>query len=305
MKKHILVIGETGQVAHELRRGLWPAGFHCDFAERPLVDLARPNSLRDHVVAARPDIVVNAAAYTAVDAAEADNAMAFTVNRDAPAALADACREIGAPLVHYSTDYVFDGAKTGAYTEDDPVCPMSVYGASKAEGDAAIRARLERHVIIRTSWVYSATGHNFVKTMLRLGAERDRLGIVDDQHGSPTAAADIAAATIVICQALAEGRDDACGTFNFCGGGVTTWYGFAREIFASAAKRGLRTPRLVEPITTDAYPLPAPRPRNSALDCGKIARVHGVVARPWQAALADCLDELVAAMPRPVVQGAA
>jgi dTDP-4-dehydrorhamnose reductase len=295
MNSKIIVIGHSGQVAYELQRGTWPAGIATDFLDRTRVDLARPEAARDTVIAARPDIVVNAAAYTAVDAAESDRDVAFAVNRDGPAALADACREIGAALVHYSTDYVFDGAKDGAYVEDDPINPLSVYGASKAEGEAAIRLRLDRHVIVRTEWVYAPIGRNFVKTMLRLGAERDRLGIVDDQYGSPTAAADIAAATIAVCAALAAGKEDGFGTFHFTGGGTTTWYGFAREIFAGAAVRGLKTPAIVDPILTEAYPTPAPRPRNSVLDCGKLARVYGVVSPPWQAALSDCLDEIVAA----------
>ncbi len=300
MDGSILIIGRLGQVAHELRRGGWPAGCAVEYLARPEIDLARPGEVRDAIRARRPAIVVNAAAYTAVDAAEADSATAYAVNRDGPAALAEACRETGAALIHYSTDYVFDGAKSGAYVEDDPIRPMSVYGASKAEGEAAIRARLDRHVIIRTSWVYSATGNNFVKTMLRLGGERDRLGIVDDQHGAPTAAADIAAATIAVCAALDAGggtSGDGFGTFHFCGGGVTSWYGFAREIFAGAAARGLKTPHFVEPIATEAYPTPAVRPRNSALDCGKIARVYGIACRPWQEALSACLDELILASP--------
>ena len=293
MSSRILVIGRIGQVAHELQRGRWPADFAVEFLERPEFDFTRPDEARDMVTAAHPDIVVNAAAYTAVDAAEADRETAFAVNRDGPAAVAAACREIGAPLVHYSTDYVYDGGKPGAYVEDDPINPLSVYGASKAAGDAAIRAQLDRYVILRTSWVYSATGHNFVKTMLRLGAERDRLGIVDDQHGAPTAAADIAAATIAICAALATGKQDGFGTFHFTGGGTTTWHGFAREIFTLVATRGRKTPRVVEPIATAAYPTPAVRPQNSVLDCGKIVRVYGIAARPWQVALAECLDELL------------
>ena len=299
MSSNILVIGRIGQVAHELRRGAWPAGFSVRFVERPEIDFTRPDEVRAIVRDARPDIVVNAAAYTAVDAAESDRDMAFVVNCDGPATVAEACGEIGAALVHYSTDYVYDGGKASAWVETDPVNPLSVYGASKAAGDAAIAGRLDRHVILRTSWVYSATGHNFVKTMLRLGGERDKLGIVDDQRGAPTAAADIAAATIAVCTALAAGKRDGFGTFHFTGGGATTWYGFAREIFAVAASRNRKTPRTVEPIATEAYPLPAPRPRNSVLDCGKIARVYGVSTRPWEDALAACLDELLA----PVMEG--
>jgi dTDP-4-dehydrorhamnose reductase len=295
MNSKILVVGRTGQVAYELQRRPWAAGMATDFLDRTRLDLARPEAVRDAVLTARPDIVVNAAAYTAVDAAESDRLTVFAVNRDGPAALADACREIGAALVHFSTDYVFDGSKEAAYLEDDPINPLSTYGASKAEGEAAIRLRLDRHVIMRTSWVYCSIGRNFVKTMVRLGAERDRLGIVDDQYGAPTCAADIATTTIAICTELAAGKHDGFGTFHFTGGGTTTWYGFAREIFAGAAARGLKTPANVDPIATEAYPTPAPRPRNSVLDCGKIGAVFGIVARPWQDALSECLDEIVAA----------
>jgi len=295
MNSKILVIGRVGQVGHELARGDWPAGFAVDFVERPQVDLTRPEEVQEIVAAARPDIVVNAAAYTAVDAAESDRDTAFAVNRDGPARLAEICRELGAALVHFSTDYVYDGQKAEAYVETDPIAPLCIYGASKAEGDAAIAARLERHVILRTSWVYSATRHNFVKTMLRLGAERDRLGIVDDQHGSPTAAADIAAATIAVCAAIVAGKEDGYGVFHVSGGGATTWHGFAREIFRGAAARGMKTPRLVEPIATEVYPTLAVRPSNSRLDCGKIARVYGIEAPPWQVSLSAVLDELIAA----------
>ncbi|HML10789.1 MAG TPA: dTDP-4-dehydrorhamnose reductase [Stellaceae bacterium] len=301
MSRKILVIGRIGQIGHELHRGRWPARSEVEFVERPQIDLTRTREARDIVIAARPAIVVNAAAYTAVDAAESDPAAAFAVNRDGPAAIAEACREIGAAMVHFSTDYVYDGRKAGAYVETDPIGPLSVYGASKAEGDAAVAARLDRHAILRTSWVYSAIGQNFVKTMLRLGAERDRLGIVDDQHGSPTSAADLAGATIAVCTALAAGKDDGYGVFHLRGGGTTSWFGFARAIFREAAARGLKTPRLVEPITTEAYPTPAARPRNSVLDCGKIAHVYGIVAPPWERSLTAVLDELLAATPRAAV----
>src|SRR6185312_12742216 len=188
----VFVVGATGQLAYELRRGVWPRGLVADFVERPRVDLAHPDAAAAVVAAARPQLVVNAAAYTAVDAVETDREMAFTVNRDAPAALAAVCRDIGAALIHVSTDYVFDGSKSGPYVEDDRISPLSVYGASKAAGEATIRERLDRHVIIRTAWLYSAVGHNFLRTMLRLGAERERLTVVDDQRGCPTAAADLA-----------------------------------------------------------------------------------------------------------------
>jgi dTDP-4-dehydrorhamnose reductase len=295
MNSSVLVVGHSGQLAYELRRGAWPVGFAVEYLDRAQLDLARPDAARDTVIAKRPRIVVNAAAYTAVDAAETDRDMAFVVNRDGPAAIADACRAIGARFVHVSTDYVFDGSKSGAYVEDDPINPLSAYGASKAAGEAAVRERLDRHVILRTAWVYSPIGRNFVKTMLRLGAERDELRVVDDQQGSPTAAADIAVAVIAICTALAESKEDGFGTFHFTGGGTTTWHGFACEIFKGAADRGLKTPQRVEPIATEAYPTPAPRPRNSMLDCNKIAGIYGILAPPWQAALSACLDELIPA----------
>jgi dTDP-4-dehydrorhamnose reductase len=293
MSSKILVIGRVGQVGHELARAAWPASLAPEFVERDQLDLGQPADVTAAVAAMRPRLVINAGAYTAVDQAETERVAAFAVNRDGPAALAEVCREIGAALIHFSTDYVFDGAKPGPYTEGDPVAPLSAYGASKAAGDAAIAARLDRHVILRTSWVYSAVGHNFVKTMLRLGAERDELRIVDDQHGAPTAAAELAHAAIHIAAALAAGKEDGFGTFNFTGAGATTWHGFAREIFAGAAERGAKVPLRVQPIATADYPLPAPRPRNSLLDCAKIARSYGLVARPWQESLSDCLDELI------------
>jgi dTDP-4-dehydrorhamnose reductase len=298
MSCKVLVIGRVGQVGHELARATWPVGLAAAFVERDRLDLAHTHEVKRVVTAMRPHIVINAAAFTAVDAAESQREAAFAVNRDGPAALADACREIGAALIHYSTDYVFDGTKQGAYAEDDPVNPRSVYGASKAAGDAAIRERLDRHVILRTSWVYSPVGQNFVRTMLRLGAEREELRIVDDQHGAPTAAADLARAAIEIAAAIDAGGageyGGGFGTFHFCGGGETTWYGFAREIFRGAAERGATVPRIVWPIATADYPLPAPRPGNSRLDCGRIARSYGLVPAPWQAALSACLDELIA-----------
>jgi dTDP-4-dehydrorhamnose reductase len=298
MSSKILVIGRIGQVGYELARAPWPAGLAAEFVEREQLDLSRPAEVRAAVAAMRPSIVINAGAYTAVDQAEAERDAAFAVNRDGPAALAEACREIGAALIHFSTDYVFDGSKPSPYAEDDSVNPLSAYGASKAAGDAAIAERLDRHVILRTSWVYSAVGHNFVKTMLRLGAERDELRIVDDQHGAPTAAAELARAAIHIAAVLAAGRDDGFGVFNFAGAGATTWCGFARAIFAGAAERGAKVPLRVTPIATEDYPLPAPRPRNSRLDCARIAGAYGLIAKPWQASLSDCLDELIGPVPQ-------
>ena len=293
----ILVVGQTGQVGHELWRAIWPAGIAVEFVPPKTIDLARVEEVKRIVVAARPYIVVNAAAFTAVDDAESAREMAFAVNRDGPAAIADACRQIGAAFIHLSTDYVFDGTKNGAYREEDPINPLSVYGASKAAGETAIRERLEQHVILRTSWVYSAIGRNFVRTMLRLGAERERLGVVEDQHGCPTSAVDVARTVIDIAEALSNGLLATFGTFHFCGGGATTWYGFAREIFSGAKQRGMKGPSVLSPIATEAYPTPARRPRNSVLDCDRVRQTYGVVARPWREALAECLDEVVRATP--------
>ena len=295
MTHAVLVVGRTGQVAHELQRAYWPEGLVPSFLGREVLDLSCADEARARVAEHRPGIVVNAAAYTAVDAAERERDLAFAVNRDGPAALAEACAEIGASLVQLSTDYVFDGEKHGPYEEDDPIHPLSVYGESKSAGEAAVRARLDAHVIIRTAWVYCSIGRNFVRTMLRLGAEREQVSVVDDQQGSPTSAAEVARAVVAVVATLASGRTEGFGTYHFCGAGATTWYGFARTIFAGAEQRSMRVPRTIAPITTAQYPTPARRPANSVLRSEKIARVFGVVARPWQDALVDCLDEISAA----------
>jgi dTDP-4-dehydrorhamnose reductase len=232
----------------------------------------------------RPDMVINAAAYTAVDRAESEPDAAWAANCTGPAQLAAGCREAAIPLIHISTDYVFDGSKQGPYREDDPVNPLGVYGRSKEAGDRALREALAEHVILRTAWVYSAHGHNFVKTMLRLAGERPVLRVVADQTGSPTSAADI----VVRRLAAGEGR---WGTFHFTGGGAVTWHGFAEAIFELAAPWRGPPPR-VEAITTADYPTPARRPTNSVLDCRLIADAFGIVPRPWSEALAEVIREL-------------
>ena len=292
----VIVIGRTGQLALELQKARWPADVQVEFLGRDRVDLARPAEIRK-LEAKRPRLIINAAAFTAVDAAESAREEAFAVNRDGAAELAAVCSKIGAALIHLSTDYVFDGNQSAAYWEEDPVNPLSVYGQSKAAGESAVRDRLDRHVILRTAWVYSSVGRNFVRTMLRLGSERDRLTIVDDQHGCPTYAADLAGAVIDIAAALVLGRSDGFGTFHFCGKGRTTWYGFAVDIFKAARERGMKTPSVVIPIATEAYPTPARRPRNSVLDCAKIQRTYGIAPRVWQEALGECLDQIRAAAP--------
>jgi dTDP-4-dehydrorhamnose reductase len=280
----ILVVGRRGQVARALAEAAWPTGSDVVCHGRESLDLADPAAVARGVAAQSPDLVVNAAAYTAVDQAEREPAAAFTLNRDGPAALAEACARIGAPLLHVSTDYVFDGRKSAPYLEDDPVHPLSVYGASKEAGEQAIRARLPAHLILRSAWVYASQGQNFVRTMLRLAREREEIRVVDDQRGSPTAASEIARALVAASRRLLAGGRD-YGTFHFCGQGATSWHGFAAAIFELT--RGPR-PRLVA-IPTSAYPTPATRPANSVLDCGKFQRTYGIGARAWRESLADCL----------------
>ncbi len=288
----LLVLGGDGQVGCELRRLAWPADYRVTAFDRGDLDITVPGAVAATVARERPDIVVNAAAYTAVDRAESEPEIAWATNCTGPANLAAACREAAIPLVHISTDYVFDGEKAGPYTEDDPVHPLGVYGASKEAGDRAVRGALPRHVILRTAWVYSAHGHNFVKTMLRLAGERPRLRVVADQIGSPTSAADLAAAIGAIVTQLNTGNS-AWGTYNFAGGGRASWHGFAEAIFELAAPwRG--APPLVEAILTADYPTAARRPKNSVLDCTRIGDAFGIVPRPWREALAEVIAELYA-----------
>ncbi len=288
----LLVTGSAGQIGEALTATPHPAGVEILGFDRARLDITVRAAVDASLISTGPDLVVNAAAYTAVDKAESEPAAAFAANRDGPALLAAACAERGLSLLHISTDYVFDGTKAGPYTEDDPVNPLGIYGSSKAAGEQAVRERLDRHVILRTAWVYGTHGHNFVKTMLRLGRERDELGIVDDQRGCPTAASEIACAIVGIATQLAAGKADGFGTFHFCGAGATTWYGLARAIFEVAAAHGAKTPR-VKSITTAEHPTPAPRPRNSVLDCHRIRRVYGVEPRPWRDCLVECIDELL------------
>lgn len=282
----LLVFGAGGQVGTELRRATLPPGMTLAALDRGGLDIADPAAIRAAIRRERPDLVVNAAAYTAVDRAEGEAEAAFAINATAPGEIAAACAGAGIRLVHISTDYVYDGAKTGPYVEGDPISPLGVYGRSKAAGDAAVAAALAEHVILRTAWVYSAHGGNFVKTMLRLASERPSLRVVADQHGSPTAAADIAAAIIAIAARI-EAGEGRWGVFHFTGAGATTWHRFAEAIVSFA---GGNVP--VAAITTADYPTPARRPANSVLDCAKIAAAYGVAARPWRDALAEVVAEL-------------
>jgi dTDP-4-dehydrorhamnose reductase len=279
----ILVIGRSGQVARALAQypGVVTAG-------RPDADLANPETLAVALARHAPAAVVNAGAYTAVDAAEAERDGVFAINAAGAGHLARACARADVPLIHISTDYVFDGRATRPWREDDPVSPLSAYGASKAEGEREVRTAGGRHVILRTSWIYSETGRNFLTTMLRLGRERPELAIVDDQIGAPTYAADVAAAIARIIETAETGRDDIWGTYHFASAGSTTWFGFAAEIFAQAQALGRPVPKL-KPITTAEYPTPARRPAYSVLDTARITRVFGIAPPDWREALGRCM----------------
>jgi dTDP-4-dehydrorhamnose reductase len=293
MTTPILVIGRSGQVAQELMKVAWPADYLVETRGRDTLDVSDHRAIRRAVAEKQWAAVINAAAFTAVDKAEEERDLAFAVNASAPSHLAEACAGAGIPLVHISTDYVFDGTKTSPYVETDHVRPLSIYGLSKEAGEAAIRERHPMHVILRTSWIFSAAGQNFVKTMLRLGRERPALSIVVDQFGRPTAAADIASAIAKIVRAIGDGKYDGFGTFHFAGAGATTWHAFAKEIFEQANLRGLTSLPELSMIATADYPTPARRPVNSVLDTARIEAVYGITPRPWLIGLRDVLDTLI------------
>ncbi len=295
----VLIFGKSGQVSRELARLAWPDDIQIVQVGREACDLSQPSTIAAALDRAEPDFVINAAAYTAVDRAESEAELAMTVNGEAPSEIARTCHRIGAALVHISTDYVFDGCKEGAYAEDDPIGPLSVYGRTKEAGEAGIRRELPRHLIVRTSWVFAGHGANFVKTMLRLGAERPELRVVDDQHGAPTSARDIALALqeLVLARANARGT---WGTFHFTSREPTTWYGFARAVIEGAA---LASPPKISPIPTSEYPTPATRPANSVLDCSRIQRQFGIVQPSWRDALSNVLHEVKMAQPEPPAKG--
>lgn len=290
--KQVLVTGGNGQLGTELRRFVWPEGWEVIAVDLAELDLRDTDGIAA-LVASRPwAAMISAGAYTAVDKAESDVVTAWAVNTMAPAAFAAACAIANIPIVQVSTDYVFDGSRDGAWEVDDPVAPLGVYGASKLGGELAVRTSGARHVVVRTAWVVSAHGSNFVKTMLRVGAERGALKVVDDQRGSPTSAADLAAVLATIAMRLADNPAAPVGTYHFSNAGEISWCGFAREIFRQSERLGgpIAT---VEGIATSDYPTPARRPANSLLNHAAIMRDYGIRPRPWQDALSDILHELI------------
>jgi dTDP-4-dehydrorhamnose reductase len=289
----LLLLGGTGQVGREFRAHL-PTGIDCIAPSRAELDLTDADSITRIISAGSWSAVVNAAGYTDVDRAESEPTLAFAINTDAPARLAAETGRRGIPLIHISTDYVFDGRKGASYVESDATGPLNAYGRSKLAGELGIRAATSRHVIIRTSWVYSPTGKNFVRTILRLAAERERLTIVADQRGCPTAARDIAKASLDVALRCAAEPDRApYGLYHFAGAGEATWFEFACAIIEMADGWLPRQPQVV-PIKTADYPTKALRPADTRLDCAAMARVFGITARPWREALTATLDCLLA-----------
>jgi dTDP-4-dehydrorhamnose reductase len=275
----ILTFGGNGQLGRELVRASAAQRMALVAVSRTEADIADSAAVRAAIARHRPELIVNAAGYTKVDLAESEPEAARAGNEIGPAVLGAACAAAGIPLIHISTDYVFDGTKPTAYVEDDPVSPIGVYAQSKADGEAAVRAEAPEHMIIRTSWVYGEFGNNFLKTMLRLAATREELRVVADQRGCPTSTDDLARIILRIAPRLIAG-DDVWGTYHFAGSGATTWHAFASRIVAAQAPLTGRSPR-VTAITTAEYPTAARRPANSELDCGHFARMFGIRARPW------------------------
>ena len=284
----ILITGGSGQVGHYLKAQLEGCA-ELSVPDSTALNIADRRSVRQAVETFRPDYIINAAAYTAVDKAESDAERAFAVNRDGACHLAEAAEAAGAAMLHISTDYVFDGAGGAPYDEAAQTAPQNIYGASKLAGEQAVLAACRRAVVMRTSWVFGEHGQNFVKTMLRLGRERDSLGIVADQYGAPTAAADIAAALITIVRRhTPEQLAERAGIYHYCGSPYASWFEFAETIFAEAAAQGvLAKIPTVKPIATADYPTPAKRPADSRLDCGKIRTVFGIGPCDWHFALSD------------------
>lgn len=278
----LLVIGKNGQLATALRRAcVNEAGVFLQQIGRPEFDLKETQALAIQVAAHRPDVVINAAAYTAVDAAETNEEMAIRINADAADEVARGAALAGASVIQVSTDYVFDGSKPIPYLETDRPSPIGAYGRSKLEGEYRVVAANQRHVIIRTSWIFSPYRENFLCSMLKLGRARQEIGIVADQIGTPTSADDLAAAILAIATRVhAEQREDFFGVTHLCGTGIASWYDLARQTFRAAADLGYDIP-LVKPITTSEYPTPAARPTNSRLDTRRLETLFGIVLPEW------------------------
>jgi dTDP-4-dehydrorhamnose reductase len=292
----IFVVGSEGQVARSLRNlSNSDDEIEIDCSLRACVDILRPHSVVQALRAYSPDIVVNPAAYTAVDRAESEHELAFAVNRDGAECVALAAERMNIPIIHLSTDYVFDGRKSIPYIETDPVGPLTVYGRSKLAGELAVANANQRHIILRTSWVYAPFGSNFVRTMLRLSSERDRLRVVNDQTGCPTYAPDIARAIVSIARTVksAGWRPEFSGVTHLAGPDEITWYGFAKKIMKHVEAKNGRAAD-VDPIATADYPTAATRPANSALNCERLQSIFNLRVPALRISLSDCLDQILA-----------
>ena len=283
----ILITGRNGQLAQALQQRLAGLG-QVHVLGREQLDLAEPERIRQVVRELSPDLLVNAAAYTAVDQAENEPALAFAINATAPGVLAEEAARLGVPLLHYSTDYVFDGSKATPYTEDDAPNPLSVYGRSKLAGEQAIHAVGAAHLILRTSWVYSLHGRNFLLTMQRLLQEKPQLRVVADQIGAPTWAGSLAASTLALIQRWQAGQAGGWGTYHMTAQGQTSWFGFAQAIGEHLKAQGRPCAQLL-PIPSSEYPTPAQRPLNSRLDCSRLRQQWQVEQPDWRQALIECL----------------
>jgi len=288
----VLVTGCNGQAGRELCKKSTERGLEIISLDLPDFDITDMKAVDEIISQSSIFAVISAAAYTAVDKAESEPDIAFNVNQKGPANLATSCRKQGIPLIHISTDYVFDGSKTDAYIETDPVSPVGVYGKSKAAGEGDVRNILADHIILRTAWLCSEHGNNFVKTMVRLGQERDEIGVVADQYGCPTFAFDIAEAILDIVSQITKKNDIPWGTYHYCGKGVTTWYEFAKKTLEQAGEYTSLKVKNIVPLTTKEYPTPAKRPVNSALDCTRIQNSFNVFPKQWQDSLSDLVQRL-------------
>lgn len=285
----ILISGQHGQVSQALQQRLQNMG-ELIVLGRDQLDLSQPESIRPLVRDIKPDLIINAAAHTAVDQAESEPDLAFAINATSPGVFAEEAATLGIPLIHYSTDYVFDGSKQTAWVESDAPNPLGVYGSSKLAGERAIAAAGGQHLILRTSWVYSLTGRNFLLTMQRLLQEREKLSIVADQVGAPTWAGTIAASTGALIERWREGAPGAWGVYHLTASGETSWFGFAEAIGQQLVNSGKPCAAL-EPIASSAYPTPAARPLNSRLDCSRLQREWCVSQPDWHDALLECLAQ--------------
>lgn len=288
----VVITGANGQLGRELVRQAKSTDFEVHPFDRQQLDITQKNRLKQVLARLSPAVVINAAAYTHVDRAEDEPDRAYAVNSDGPAYLARFCADYQHALIHISTDYVFDGTSDRPYRESDPIAPLGIYGHSKAKGEAAVRSALPQHIIVRTSWLYSVYGHNFVKTILKLAAEKKALKVVADQLGSPTSAADLATATLIIARKIDTTKKLVWGTYHYCGAGITTWHGLAEKIIELATRYTALRIRQLEAISTAEWPTRAPRPLYSALDCTRTNGQFGINPLPWKQSLQDTIERI-------------